>query len=253
MPVNSIIIEDELPNAKRLNQLLQQTNLAITVTDTIQTVKEAVSWFKNNRHPDLIFMDIRLTDGLSFEIFKQVEIMVPVIFTTAYDEYALQAFKVNSIDYLLKPIEKQALERALVKFNNLNAPSNYSFVADLMSKMQAQQTVFRNRFLVGYRDLLVPINTDEIAYFGSEFKNTFFVTHSNIKYTINQTMEEVENELDSSKFFRVTRQYIISAQSIHKIHTYFNGRLKLELKPKVDDEVVISREKSNQFKEWLNK
>jgi two-component system, LytTR family, response regulator LytT len=253
MPVNSIIIEDELPNAKRLNQLLQQTNPEVTVIDTIQTVKEAVAWFKNNRHPDLIFMDIRLTDGLSFEIFKQVEITVPVIFTTAYDEYALQAFKVNSIDYLLKPIEKQALEQALTKFNNLNNPANYSFVADVLSKMQAQQTVFRNRYLVNYRDLLVPVNTNEIAYFGSEFKNTFFVTHNNIRYTVNQTMEEVENELDPSKFFRVTRQHIISEQSIHKIHTYFNGRLKLELIPKLDEEVIISRDKSNQFKEWLNK
>jgi two-component system, LytTR family, response regulator LytT len=253
MPVNSIIIEDELPNAKRLNQLLQQTNPEVTVIDTIQTVKEAVAWFKNNRHPDLIFMDIRLTDGLSFEIFKQVEITVPVIFTTAYDEYALQAFKVNSIDYLLKPIEKQALEQAFTKFNNLNNPANYSFVADVLSKMQAQQTVFRNRYLVNYRDLLVPVHTNEIAYFGSEFKNTFFVTHNNIRYTVNQTMEEVENELDPSKFFRVTRQHIISEQSIHKIHTYFNGRLKLELIPKLDEEVIISRDKSNQFKEWLNK
>jgi two-component system, LytTR family, response regulator LytT len=253
MKIKSIIIEDELPNAKRLEKLLQESVFSVEVIAKLQTIKDAVDWFKNNEAPSLIFMDIRLTDGLSFEIYKKVNIESPVIFTTAYDEYALQAFKINSIDYLLKPIDKDELERSLNKFTKHHIKPDHLSLMGLVNRIQLQQTVYRTRYLINYRDILIPVTTDEIAYFGSEFKNTYFVTHKGGKHFIDQTMEQVENEINPAVFFRISRQYIVCQKSINKIHTYFNGRLKLDLTPSCAEEIIVSREKSNALKEWLNK
>ena len=232
---------------------MQDSGAANTVVAKLQRVQEAVNWFSQNQGVDLVFMDIRLTDGLSFEIYKHVTISAPVIFTTAYDEYALQAFRVNAIDYLLKPIEKEELQRSLNKLSHTNSKPDYSVMLEMLTKMQAQQKVYRTRFLVTYRDMLLPVTVDEIAYFGSEFKNTYFVTHKGIRHFIDQTMEQVEQDMNPSLFFRITRQYIVCPQAIKTIHNYFNGRLKLELQPAVKEEVIVSREKAMAFKEWLNR
>jgi two-component system, LytTR family, response regulator LytT len=251
--IKAVIIEDELLTANRLEKMLAKLDADVIVIAKLDAIKSAVVWLQNNTMPDLLFMDIQIADGLSFEIFKQVKVAAPVIFTTAYDEYAIQAFKVNSVDYLLKPIEAEDLKKALDKFSNNRKVLDYNTALGLLNKISIGEKVYKNRFLVNYRDLLVPIGVDEIAYFSSELKHTFFVTHDGVKYKIDQTMEEIETELDPTKFFRVTRQYIISHTAIVKIHNYFNGRLKLELKPAAKNEIIVSRDKSNQFKQWLNK
>jgi two-component system, LytTR family, response regulator LytT len=253
MEISCIIIEDELPNARRLEKLLGEQITPVTVISKIQTVKDAVLWLNGNKQPDLIFMDIRLTDGLSFDIYKQVNINSPVIFTTAYDEYALQAFKVNGMDYLLKPIEKEALERSIERVTRHFVKPNYNVLLDTLYRMQMQQKVYRSRFLVSSRDMFIPIGIEDIAYFGSEFKNTYFVTHKGEKHFVSQTMEELENELNPLSFFRITRQFIVCSQSIRSIHNYFNGRLKLALQPPVKEEIIVSREKALALKEWLNR
>lgn len=253
MSVNCVIIEDELPNIRRLEKLLYDSGTNVTVLAKLQAVKDAIKWFQDNESPDVIFMDIRLTDGLSFEIYNQVNITAPVVFTTAYDEYALQAFRVNGIDYLLKPIQKEDLQRSLARISQYMIKPDYGVLLGMLAKMKSQQAVYRARFLVTYKDMLLPVNIDEIAYFGSEFKNTFFVTHKGEKYFIEQTMEQVEQELNPDTFFRITRQYIVCTRAVKSIHNYFHGRLKLELQPGVNEEVVVSREKANSFKNWLNK
>jgi two-component system, LytTR family, response regulator LytT len=254
MPINCIIIEDELPNAERLALLLQRQNKDIVITATLQTIMEAISWFTTNPMPDLIFSDIRLTDGLSFDLFKQVKITAPVIFTTAYDEYAIQAFTVNSIDYLLKPIDAEELDRALSRYADRRQPiTGYDSLLPLLEKMQAQEPVYRQRFLVSYRDQLIPVLVKEIAYFHSAFKQTWMVTHSGQKYTLPQTMEELDLELNPHAFFRITRQYIASSAAIKSIYTHFNGRLKLELLPPVAEEILVSRDRSQALRDWFDR
>jgi len=253
MTINSLIIEDELPNARRLEKLLSESAYPVQIVGWLQTVKEAIAWFKSNPAPSLIFMDIRLSDGLSFEIYKNVELEAPVIFTTAYDEYALQAFKVNSVDYLLKPIDKAALEQALEKFSRQQRKPDYQSMVQLFGQIQSQQVIYRSRFLVTFRDQLISIPVEEIAYFGSAFKTTFFVTHKSEKHYISQTLEEVEKELNPALFFRVTRQFLVCTAAVARIHVFFNGKLKLELLPAAEEEIVLSRDKSIAFKDWLDK
>ncbi|RQO66136.1 DNA-binding response regulator [Pedobacter sp. KBW06] len=253
MTINSLIIEDELPNARRLEKLLNESAYPVQIVGRLQTVKEAIAWFKSNPAPSLIFMDIRLSDGLSFEIYKNVELEAPVIFTTAYDEYALQAFKVNSVDYLLKPIDKTALEQALEKFSKQQRKPDYQSMVQLFGQIQSQQVIYRSRFLLTFRDQLISMPVEEIAYFGSAFKTTFLVSHKGEKHYISQTLEEVERELNPALFFRVTRQFLVCTLAVAKIHVFFNGKLKLELLPAAEEEVVLSRDKSIAFKEWLDK
>lgn len=251
MPL-AIIIEDEMLTANRLEKLVQQIDSSIRIVAKLPTITASVDWLQNNPSPDLIFMDIHLADGNSFEIFKLVQIASPIIFTTAYDQYAIQAFKVNSIDYLLKPIEKESLAIALKSFSASAISQDQAILNQLLLQIQQKETVYRNRYLITHRDTLVPITVDKVAYFGSEFKNTFLVTHSGEKYFIEKTMDEAEAELDPKLFIRITRQFIVCMQAIGKIHTYFNGRLKIELLPPVKDEIIVSREKSLLLKEWLN-
>ncbi|SHE70235.1 LytR/AlgR family response regulator transcription factor [Pedobacter caeni] len=253
MTIDSLIIEDELPNARRLEKLLNESAYSVQIVGRLQTVKEAIIWLKSNPAPSLIFMDIRLSDGLSFEIYKNVELQAPVIFTTAYDEYALQAFKVNSVDYLLKPIDKEALEQALQKFSMQQRKPDYESMMQLFGQIQSKQVIYRSRFLVTFRDQLISIAVEDIAYFGSAFKTTFLVTHKGEKHYISQTLEELEKEINPSLFFRITRQYLVCNAAVGKIHIFFNGKLKVELRPPAEEEVVLSRDKSIAFKEWLDK
>jgi two-component system, LytTR family, response regulator LytT len=252
MKINCLIIEDEIPNANRLEKLLGQTDFEVTVLEKIATIKDAVIWLKNNPKPDLLLLDIRLSDGISFEIFKQIEIDIPIIFTTAYDEYAIQAFKVNSIDYLLKPIVLAELNTALHKLekNKLTKPEND--LSHILTKLKVNEPTYRNRFLITFREQFIPIDINQVAYFHSQNKITYLITHKNEHYIIDLTMERLEEELDPKQFFRASRQLIIKQESIHKISSHFNGKVKLDLSPALDAEVVLSREKSSALKEWLN-
>jgi DNA-binding LytR/AlgR family response regulator len=208
-------------------------------------------------------MDIELADGQSFEIFSRVEVKSPVVFTTSYDEYALKAFKVNSVDYLLKPIQKEELGSALDKYKQLKgsygSPGGSpqgdinidSLVKELQQKLQLKE--FRKRFLVKHAQKLVSIEIDEIAYFFSDGRLNFFKTYDNRKFVVDYTMDELEEMLDPDKYFRISRSFYISVESVDQIHDYFGSRLLLNLKPPVDKEALVSREKVSDFKKWMGK
>lgn len=250
--ISALIIEDELPNIKRLEKCLLELDIVISVVGRLQTVKSSVEWLQMNNHPDIVFMDVQLTDGNSFEIFNQVDIRSSVIFITAYDEYALKAFQVNGIDYLLKPLETDKLQRSIQKVQSMNLKVRDESLVQLLKNMQHKQTVYRTRFLLPHRDRLVPIGEPEIAYFRSANKNTYLTTHKGDLFVVDQTLEELENEMDPVNFFRLNRQYLVSLKSIKAIHLSHNGQLKIELAPAVEDEILISRERSNHLKKWLN-
>ncbi|MBW8685687.1 LytR/AlgR family response regulator transcription factor [Chitinophaga rhizophila] len=246
-----LIIEDELPNAARLKKLLLQIDRNIEIVGDIQTVEGAIAWLQANNHPDIICMDIKLTDGLSFEIFDHVEVRSHVIFITAYDEYALKAFEVNGIDYLLKPLDETQLEKSITRIKTLVNKASNTDLLEVIRKMQQREDVYRTRFLVSYRDMFIPVMVNNIAYFFSEHKLVYLVTNQGDRYAIDQTLEELEQELNPREFFRATRQYIVSAVAIRKIHQTFNGKLKLDLYPPAE-EVVVSREKSVALRKWLS-
>ncbi|HYC30262.1 MAG TPA: LytTR family DNA-binding domain-containing protein, partial [Chitinophagaceae bacterium] len=212
-------------------------------------------WLNENPQPDLILMDIELADGQSFEIFNLTEVKSPVIFTTSYDEFALRAFKVNSVDYLLKPVQKEELEAALAKFRRLSSAikplSIDTLVKELHDKLQPKQ--FRKRFLVKHAQKLVSIETDEIAYFYSDGRINFFKTTDNRKFVVDYTMDELEEMLDPEKYFRISRSFYVSINSVERIEDYFGNRLILGLKPAVDKEALVSREKVADFKKWMGK
>lgn len=248
-----LIIEDELPNAKRLQKLLTEIDSGIEVSAVLESTAESVDWFSKNSHPDLAFMDVRLADGLSFEIFPHIAVQCPVIFTTAYDEYALRAFKVNSIDYLLKPVNQDELRASLEKFRQMMQSPNNHVVNDVIAILRKQQKNYRSRFLLPFKETYLTLMVADVAYFYSEFKITWAVLNNKQKQLLPYTLEELEDQLDPDIFFRANRQYLINSNSIAGIHNYFNGKLKVIVQPPVTDDVVISREKAPAFKKWLDR
>ncbi|HSD08344.1 LytTR family DNA-binding domain-containing protein [Flavobacterium sp.] len=255
--MTTIIIEDEKPAARLLQRKLEKLNIEVGVM--LHSVEEALNWFSKNEHPDLIFLDIQLSDGLSFEIFEKINIKSAVIFTTAYDEYALKAFKLNSIDYLLKPIDEDDLETAILKFkdrfeSSLSVPKN-SLQLDFeqIKKMFANpfEKTFKKRFTVKIGQHLKVISTDEIECFFSENKGTYIHTFDNRNYLIDGTLELLEQEIDPADFYRISRKFIISLKAIKEIVVYSNSRLKIILPTYKEDEVIVSREKVSDFKNWI--
>lgn len=248
-----LIIEDEKHNAARLQRILQEIAPQTEITGTLETVKESVSWLNQHPAPDVILMDVRLSDGLSFDIFHQTQISSPVIFTTAYDEYAVRAFKVNSIDYLLKPIEKQELLSALQKVKPLRAEItvNPGF-EHLLEFFRNKIVTYRKRFLLPVYDGYKTITVEDIDFIYSEYKITHLVLKNGHTEIVQQSMEDLEEELDPGVFFRANRQIIISVQSIDRILNNINGKLSIILKRNKDKEVLISREKAPLFKTWLD-
>jgi DNA-binding LytR/AlgR family response regulator len=247
-----LIIEDEAPAARRLTALVKEIRPQAEILGQIDSVETAIEWCNNNPLPDLAFMDIQLADGLSFDIFEAVPVKCPVIFTTAYDEYAIKAFKVNSIDYLLKPIDKDELAKALDKFDELIQQPNAGpiNISELVKSFGADK--FKSRFLVKQGQRLIPVGTDEIAYFFAEDKVVFMVTHAGNKYVVDYTIEQLENQLSPEKFFRANRKIITSLPAVKDIHISFNGKLKIYLKPDFgNEEIFVSRERSPDFKTWL--
>jgi two-component system response regulator LytT len=251
-----VIIEDEAPAARRIISLIKTLEPDFEILASLDSIESAVKWFASNPQPDLALMDIELADGQSFEIFNQVKITAPVIFTTAYDEYALKAFQVNSIDYLLKPIEEILLRKALDKFSDLkkqlSSPAPVSVDIEKLIRSLSQPRQAKSRFLVKQGDRLISIEKDQIAYFMSEEKLCFLITYDQKKYVMDYTLDEIENLIDTKQFFRLNRKFIASIKAIGSIHNYFNGKLKLILKPEVKEEVIVSREKAPFFKEWLD-
>jgi two-component system response regulator LytT len=248
-----LIIEDELPNAKRLQKLLAETDPGIEVSAVLESITESVDWFRKNIHPDLAFMDVRLADGLSFDIFSRITVQCPVIFTTAYDEYALRAFKVNSIDYLLRPVNRDELRASLEKFRQMRQPVNNNTMNEVIAVLRQQQKSYRTRFLLPLKESWQTLMVADVAYFYSEFKITWAVLNNKQKQLLPYTLEELEDQLDPDIFFRANRQYLISSSCIAGIHNYFNGKLKVMVQPPVTDHVVISREKAPGFKKWLDR
>jgi len=251
-----LIIEDEELAVKKLQKALAGTDAGAQVVGTADSIKSSVEWLQQNPAPDLILMDIELADGQSFEIFNQIEVKSPVIFTTSYDEYALKAFKVNSVDYLLKPVQKEELQAALNKFNKLRSNGKpdiniESLVKELQQKLQHKE--YRKRFLVKHAQKLVSIEVDDIAYFYSDGRLNFFKTTDNRKFVVDYTMDELEDMLDPEKYFRISRSFYVSIDSVDKIDDYFGNRLILGVKPVVDKEALVSREKVTEFKKWLGK
>lgn len=250
--MNVLIIEDEKPAARLLQRKLQK--LGLEAGTMLHSVEESIEWFQNNPHPELIFLDIQLSDGLSFEIFESIPIQSAVIFTTAYDEYALRAFKLNSIDYLLKPIDEDDLETAVNKYRGRQPQAqSLSLDFDQIKRMLANpaEKSYKKRFTVKMGQHLKMINIEDAECFYSENKGTYIHTVDGRDYLLENTLEQLENELDPMKFFRVSRKFIVSINAIKDIVVYTNSRLKIILPTYKDDEVIVSRERVNDFRSWL--
>lgn len=252
--MNVLIIEDEEPAAARLKKLLKEINPEADILDIIVSVKSAVNWFQHHAMPDLLLLDIHLADGQSFEIFKQVDITIPVIFITAFDEYAIQAFKVNSIDYLLKPVKKEDLHEALEKFNKLHVAKSklaldFSKLLETLSHVKPE---FKKRFIIRYGDHIKTIETNTIAYFFTEEKINYLRTTDNKTYPLDYNLDKLETLLDPAVYFRINRQFIISFHSIDEMFAFSKSRVKVKLKPTTEADTVVSTERSAAFKEWLD-
>ncbi len=251
--MNYIIIEDERLSAERLAGMINRLFPDFILLKTLDSVKSAVKWLSSNEQPSLAFFDIQLADGLSFEIFEQVSVEFPVIFTTAFNEYAIKAFKVNSIDYLLKPIDEDELKSAVKKFqSNTNKPVKIENEAIAMALSQLTNN-YKSRFLIKVGDHLRMVEVDEIALFISMEKSTFLRTYKGRDYGIEFTLEQIESLVDPKKFFRVNRKFVVDIKSIQDIIAYSNSRLKIKLAVVTDEDVIVSRERVGEFKEWLEK
>lgn len=253
--MKALIIEDEYPAAERLQKLITKADEEIEVCAVLDSVESSIKWLAANPAPDIIFSDIQLSDGLSFEIFEKALVNSPIIFTTSYDEYAVKAFKVKSIDYLLKPIKQQELEKAIQKYKELTQesarPDHALKLESLLDVLPTNQKKFKTRFLVKSREQLIPVFEEQIAYFQTSNELVLLVKKDGKKYLIDYTLEQLEKLLNPENFFRLNRQFLSHLSAIHEIHTYFNGKLKLELAPRTTDEVVVSRDKAGPFKTWL--
>lgn len=250
--MEAIIIEDEKPAARRLSRLLRDLDVGVSIM--LHSVEESIRWFRNNEHPDLIFLDIQLADGLSFEIFEHVEVQSAIVFTTAYDEYALQAFKLNSIDYLLKPIDDEELEQAVKKFKALKPKSQKLTLAfDDIKKLLTDplEREYKKRFTAKVGQHLKIINADEVECFYSENKGTYAATSDGRNYLLETTLENLETELEPQIFFRVSRKFYINIKYIKDIVSYTNSRLKIKLHRFHGQEIIVSRERVKDFKLWL--
>jgi len=255
-----LIIEDEPFAQQELTRMLNSLQIKFEVLAMIDTVEDAVDWLKNNPAPELIFLDIQLADGLSFDIFRQVEVQSPVIFTTAYDEYAIRAFQLNSIDYLLKPIKMGDLMKA---FNKLDSMKSQMLAGEkvglsitrkqLENLLSFGKKEYKSRFLVKIGDQLKYIPVQDVAYFYAEENVVFVITRKNDRYIIDYSIEEVDGLVDPKDFFRLNRAFVTNIDAIDKVYKHLNSRLKIELKPAIDKEILVSRAKVSEFLEWMDR
>ncbi|MAN28352.1 MULTISPECIES: LytR/AlgR family response regulator transcription factor [Mesonia] len=251
--MRTIIIEDEKPSARRLERMLEKQD--VPVEKLLHSVNDSIQWLLENEQPDLIFLDIQLSDGLSFEIFEEIDIESAIIFTTAYDEYALKAFKLNSVDYLLKPIDEEELEAALKKFktkfaNTNEVTANLSELKKLLGAETSSKT-YKKRFTVKVGQHLKMFPVEEIECFYSENKGTYLHTKDNRSYLLETTLESLEDHLNPEKFYRVSRKFFVNINAIEDMVSYTNSRLKVKLNHFNEQEIIVARERVKDFKEWL--
>ena len=250
-----LIIEDEIMAAERLEEMVQKAIPGVEMLGILDSISSAVKWFSANDHPDLAFFDIQLADGLSFEIFEQTKVSCPVIFTTAYDEYALKAFKVNSIDYLLKPIDGEELAAAVEKYRDLHGSkgesNNDGRNIDNVLKLLTRQ--YKSRFVVRVGERIRSIPVDEIQCFYSMEKATYLQTLDNRHYSIDHSLEQVEALIDPALFFKVNRKFIVAIDTIREIINHSNSRLRVVLQHATEEDIIVAREKVKLFKEWLER
>jgi DNA-binding LytR/AlgR family response regulator len=251
--VTAVIIEDEKLAAQKLEYMLSKIRPNLKIIRVMGSIEEAVEFFKYEIEVDLVFLDIHLSDGSSFNIFDQVEIKAAIIFTTAYDEYALKAFKINSIDYLLKPIAEIDLRSALDKLMHISANGESDHIQKLIAAFNENKTSYKQRFLVTYGSQIKSIKTKDAAFFYADNKMVFLVNHDGHKYVTDETMDQLENVLDPVEFYRVNRAFIIGINAIKKMHTFSRSRIKIDLLPECEKECIVSTEKCADFKAWLGK
>lgn len=249
--MRALIIEDEHATALRLQKLVNEIDKQIEIVDILDSIEDSVNWYKSHVLPDLILQDIQLADGSSFEIFKEVKIDVPVIFITAYDQFALNAFEVNSVDYLLKPVTKEKLAESLNKFRKYHTikksvDTDYKALARLITKKE-----FQKRFVVRYGQKIRSIETGDIAYFYTDSGSNFFRTFGNKTYPVDFSLDKLADMLDPDKFYRINRQFIINIKAIHEMYAYSKSRVKIELDPPCEIETIASTDRSGDFKKWL--
>lgn len=250
--MKALIIEDEMMAAKALQKLIGEVSPNTEIVDVLESVEESVEWLENNPMPDLMFMDIHLADGSSFAIFEKVNVTCPVVFTTAYDEFALKAFEVNSLDYLLKPISREALERAMNKFQTL---AGARFNADKIERLLEQlgeKKRYRSYFLLPERDKLVPLSTKDIAYAYIDAKSVKIVTHEHKNYYLTHTLDDLMAQLDPVMFFRANRQFIVSREAIKDVSIWFGNKLAINLNVEVPEKIIVSKAKVAEFKCWFS-
>jgi DNA-binding LytR/AlgR family response regulator len=252
MKIKVLIVEDEKIFANNLEKILNQIDPDLEVVSKIGTVQGAVQWLSENTC-NIIFLDIQLSDGISFEIFNQIKINTPIIFITSYDQYAIDAFKLNSIDYLLKPININELKNSISKFKNIGTLYSESNLHQMVDMMLNQNREYKKRFMVHVADKIKSISTTEIAYFFVLDRNTFLCTGSGAKYDLEFSLDKIEGIVDPSMFFRINRQYIINFEAIDNMYTYSKSRIKVELHPKPEGEIMVSLSKTSDFRKWLSR
>lgn len=253
--LNVAIIEDEIPAARLLSSMIKRLRPAWEVNLLPGNVDEAVKWFSQNKHPDIIFLDIQLSDGISFDFITQARPSSVIIFITAYDEYAIRAFGVNSIDYILKPVDEQRLGEAIAKYESMSGGASMLFHEYLNSFMESfprRDKPFRTRFLIAGVDRFSTLQVEDVAYFYSNNKITFAVAHSGQEHILDLSLDKLSEQLDPDVFFRANRQVILSIRSIRHVEPYFNGKVSVAVKPPYEGKITISKEKLASFKMWLN-
>ncbi|MFD0799193.1 LytR/AlgR family response regulator transcription factor [Maribacter chungangensis] len=251
--MNVVIVEDELAASDNLTYLLQHIDSTIKVIKVLDSVKASVAYFSKNQNAELVFMDIHLADGISFEIFEQIPMTVPVIFTTAYNQYTLKAFKVNSIDYLLKPLDQDELADAIQQFKEQKKEKGIANdqIKGLLDLVKEKERTYKTTFLINHRDQLIPLKTVDIAYFLIDTGVVKATTFDNKSYAIDGKLEELEEELDPNNFYRINRQCILRRDALSKIKQYFNGKLIVEVRPVSKEQIVVSKAKAGDFKTWV--
>jgi len=248
-----LIIEDEAPAFRRLQKVLLEIDSSIEILEVLDSIEDTVKWLNNHQLPDLIFMDIQISDGISFEIFEQTSVECPVIFTTAFDEYMLKAFKVNSIDYLLKPIKKEELESSIDKYKKLHFKNSNSVdISSLLKEITLTEQKFKSRFLVKQGDKMLSIRVEDIICFFSKHGVVHIATTSQKTYLSDFTLDDLSNQLDPKFFFRANRQFLINADFIKVVHKHFKGKLLVELNGFDEEQILVSAEKATTFKNWLD-
>ena len=251
--MKAVIIEDERLAADLLKNIIKQLDEDIEIITTLQTIEDSVEWLNNNEHPDIMFVDIHLADGSSFSIFEKTEVRCPIVFTTAYDEYALKAFEVNSIDYLLKPINKDDLQRALNKYKNFKGDNKDLDYKKFVSRFLNEGNVnnYKEYFLVPERDKLIPLAAKDIAYIYIDLRLIKAVTFSGKVHYLNQNLDEIMNQLNPKKFFRANRQYIVAHESIKDVSMWFGNKISLNLVIPTEEKIIVSKARVSEFKNWF--